>query len=126
MSNENNYGILHPSNPPRPSGRIYHNSPQEPPSGVRLSVEDMISAECDSLKELLLEKNKKYGNSALEPLRIFSQANPVEQLLVRVDDKLSRLKTMGVASQPDEDTVQDLMGYLVLLRVALRSGVDEG
>jgi hypothetical protein len=80
---------------------------------------DYIAAECDALKQLLLEKNAKYGDSALSPSRIFSKASAVEQLLVRIDDKLSRIRTSG-PSGPDEDTVQDLMGYLVLYRIALR------
>lgn len=83
-------------------------------------VQVLIAAECDGIRDLLLEKNRKYGNSALEPARIFSKASPVEQILVRIDDKLSRLRTMGVGARPDEDTVRDLIGYLVLLRVAQR------
>ena len=65
----------------------------------------------------LIRKNKKYGNSALEPIRIFSNANPVEQLKIRIDDKLSRV-SQGFGEDPDEDTLLDLMGYLVLLRIA--------
>ena len=42
-------------------------------------------------------------------------ADVVEQLLVRIDDKLSRLARGSAA---DEDVERDLMGYLVLLRVA--------
>lgn len=86
------------------------------PFDVRAAIE----AECDALKALLLAKNERYGNAALDPVRIFSKASPVEQLLVRIDDKLSRIRTMGVGGQPDEDTVQDLAGYLILLRVAKR------
>ena len=41
--------------------------------------------------DLLLAKNDAYGNSALDPVRIFSRADPIEQLNVRLDDKLSRL-----------------------------------
>ena len=82
-------------------------------------VQQMIREECDAVKELLLAKNQKYGNSALEPARVFSKASAIEQILVRIDDKLSRIRTSG-ASTPDEDTEQDLIGYLVLLRVARR------
>ena len=67
------------------------------------------------LKQVLMSKNKKYGNSALEPKRIFSKADPVEQIKVRIDDKLSRMIT---GTDDNEDTVLDLMGYLVLLRIA--------
>ena len=87
-----------------------------------MTAEDVakgIAEECDSLKALLLEKNRKYGNSALEPARVFSKASATEQILVRIDDKLSRIRTSG-QSGPDEDTVLDLVGYLILLRVSRR------
>jgi hypothetical protein len=69
----------------------------------------------DTIGNTLIEKNKAYGNSALNPVRIFSKADPTEQLRVRVDDKLSRLARGDDAG---EDTVLDLCGYLVLLRIA--------
>ena len=81
------------------------------------SPADLIIAECDAIKAMLLAKNAAYGNSALAPLRIFSQASPEEQILVRIDDKLSRLKRGASAG---EDVVQDLIGYLVLLRIVRR------
>lgn len=83
-------------------------------------VAKYIAVECDALKALLLEKNKKYGNSALDPVRVFSKASTIEQILVRIDDKLSRIRTSGQTL--DEDTVQDLLGYLILFRVAQREG----
>jgi hypothetical protein len=76
-----------------------------------------IEEECDALKRMLLEKNRAYGDSALRPLRVFSRASSVEQILVRLDDKLSRLARGSAAG---EDVELDLMGYLVLLRVARR------
>lgn len=77
-----------------------------------------IREECEAIADLLVEKNRKYGNSALEPARVFSTAPADEQLLVRMDDKLSRIKT----SEPDdrEDALFDLLGYLVLYRVQQR------
>ena len=48
-----------------------------------------IARVCDDIKELLLYKNKQYGDSALNPSRIFSKASAVEQILVRIDDKLN-------------------------------------
>jgi hypothetical protein len=77
----------------------------------------LIAEECDRLKDLLLAKNASYGNSALDPVRIFSKADPVEQIRVRIDDKLSRLARGNDAG---EDVETDLAGYLVLLRVARR------
>jgi hypothetical protein len=69
-----------------------------------------------SIKELLLEKNEKYGNSALEPLGVFSQLSAKEGLLVRIDDKLKRIKN-GSLEKDDEDVINDLIGYLVLLKI---------
>lgn len=75
-----------------------------------------IISECLEIADLLVKKNEKYGNSALEPVRIFSQADPIEQIKVRIDDKLKRLQNDH--EQEDEDIVLDLIGYLVLLRIA--------
>lgn len=78
-------------------------------------VQEVLADVCN----LLIDKNQKYGNSALDPMRVFSRASTVEQLKVRLDDKLSRL-ARGVGE--DEDVERDLMGYLVLLRVARMRG----
>ena len=78
-----------------------------------------IAAICDDIKELLLYKNKQYGDSALNPSRIFSKASAVEQLLVRIDDKLNRIKKGAGLVATDEDVIQDLIGYLVLLKIGL-------
>lgn len=74
-----------------------------------------IISECDAIKQLLLSKNAAYGNSALNPIRIFSKAETTEQIKIRIDDKLSRLAR---GSEAGEDVELDLIGYLILLRVA--------
>lgn len=79
-----------------------------------MSTEDDIRRECKALAEFLLEKNRNYGDSALEPVRIFSKADTAEQLRVRIDDKLSRLKR---GSKAGEDVLLDLLGYFLLLKV---------
>ena len=83
-----------------------------------------IAKVCDDIKALLLEKNAKYGDSALNPKRIFSTSGSTEQILVRIDDKLSRIATRGYRGEQDEDTLSDLIGYLVLLKVAARAQVE--
>jgi hypothetical protein len=82
-------------------------------------VQKMIKEECDGVRDLLIDKNTKYGNSAINPRRIFSKENAVEQIKVRIDDKLSRIQTVG-SGVDGEDTIKDLIGYLILLRVATR------
>ena len=75
-----------------------------------------IATTCDAIKALLLEKNRKYGDSALSPVRIFSKSDSIEQIRVRLDDKLSRLRNQQ--DDEDEDVISDLIGYLVLYQVA--------
>ena len=76
-----------------------------------------ISQACIMVRDFLLEKNASYGNSAADPVRIFSKADPLEQINVRIDDKLSRLIRGG--SYPGDNDEQDLLGYL-LLKQAVR------
>jgi hypothetical protein len=70
----------------------------------------------DEIRDLLIAKNQKYGNSALEPLGVFSQLSAKEGLLVRIDDKLKRIKN-GSLEKDDEDVINDLIGYLILLKI---------
>lgn len=71
---------------------------------------------CHEISHMLIEKNISYGNSALEPARIFSTADSKEQLKVRIDDKLNRVKNnKGFAGDNDID---DLIGYLILYKIA--------
>lgn len=90
-----------------------------------LDTQADISLVCNQIKELLLEKNRKYGDSALDPSRIFSKADPIEQLLVRIDDKLNRIQKGAGLLATDEDIIQDLIGYLVLLKIAIERNNNE-
>ena len=84
-----------------------------------------ISVVCDDIKELLIHKNRKYGNSALKPNRIFSKCSATEQLLVRIDDKLNRIMKGAGLLATDEDVVKDLIGYLVLLKISMESDKND-
>ena len=79
------------------------------------NVQKEIRKVCDDIAELLITKNRKYGNSALSPQRIFSKASPIEQINVRIDDKLSRIKNQQ--EDEDEDVEKDMVGYLILKMV---------
>jgi len=77
---------------------------------------------CHEIAQLLIEKNISYGDSALSPNRIFAQSDNVEQLKVRIDDKLNRVKNnQGFAGDNDID---DLIGYLILLKIAIDKSND--
>ena len=83
-------------------------------------TQNEIRAICDEVKELLCQKNEKYGDSPLSPCRVFSKASAVEQLLVRIDDKINRIQKGAGLLANDEDVVMDLIGYLVLLKIGLK------
>jgi len=81
-------------------------------------VEREINSICSEMADFLISKNRAYGNSALEPVRVFSKSGNQEQLLVRIDDKLSRF--FKGKEFPGDNDIDDLIGYLVLLKVAKR------
>lgn len=81
-----------------------------------LTFAEEVRAVLMTVSNTLIEKNRKYGDSALNPKRVFSQASSVEQIKVRIDDKLSRIANQQ--EDEDEDVVWDLIGYLVLLRIS--------
>jgi len=72
------------------------------------------------ITELLMLKNKAYGNTALNPTNIFSKLNATEAICARIDDKLSRIGNKGLYDET-EDTVDDLIGYLLLLKMAMKA-----
>jgi len=84
-----------------------------------METKDLILEVSAEVTNLLLEKNAAYGDSALNPVGIFSEGNAVDSLCARIDDKLMRIKSKGI-TDATEDTVQDLIGYLILLKIALR------
>jgi hypothetical protein len=85
---------------------------------------DKIKQVCRQVEAMLIDKNKSYGDSALNPLGIFASGDPVANLTSRIDDKLARIKTLGFDGF-GEDNVQDLMGYLVLLQIAINDQKNE-
>lgn len=71
-----------------------------------------VNSILSSVREVLFEKNKKYGNSALQPMNVFSKKTSSNSILDRLDDKLSRIKNSEELRKND---VFDLLGYLILL-----------
>ncbi len=80
----------------------------------------MIAEVCDEMKTMLLQKNRQYGDSVLNPNRFFSHASQDEQIKVRIDDKLNRLVQGNDSLESDDDIIKDLIGYLTLLLVSRR------
>jgi hypothetical protein len=81
----------------------------EAPAGYKIIHQSL------EIAELLINKNISYGSSFDSPINIFSKNSAEEQLYVRIDDKLNRIKKGK--EYASEDTILDLIGYLVLLRI---------
>jgi hypothetical protein len=79
-----------------------------------------IEVTIEEIRDLLITKNNAYGNSALEPINVFSNGSAVDSLCARIDDKLARIKNSGL-NDLTEDTLLDLIGYMVLLIIAKRN-----
>ena len=79
------------------------------------SVQEQIKLVLKNIGSLLIEKNRKYGNSAICPKRIFSTADAEEQIKVRLDDKISRIANHQ--DDDNEDPILDSVGYMILLLV---------
>ena len=83
-------------------------------SDTQMKLVDVL----DGMKNLLLYKNKKYGDSAINPKKIFYKGDSTNSILIRLDDKIGR-----VMSNPDDkprvNDVADIIGYCTLLLVSM-------
>ena len=79
-----------------------------------METSEKIDMLFNNFKEFLKEKNRKYGNSALEPLQVFSKEDASSQIRNKLDDKLSRIKR---AKELRKNDVSDVFGYIALLLI---------
>lgn len=112
--NLNNIESLSPFN----NVRIHKGTTSKPFSiftGGITQTQAEIGRICAEISNLLIYKNQKYGNSAIEPINIFYKGDNENSILIRLDDKLSRIK-----NNKDDIRVNDIcdtIGYLVLLLI---------
>tara|TARA_R100000995_G_C3470194_1_gene117923 strand:- start:314 stop:709 length:396 start_codon:yes stop_codon:yes gene_type:complete len=83
-----------------------------------LNFDEKLDKEIKAISDLLKSKNAAYGNTALNPTNVFSKLNSTEAICARIDDKLARISNKGI-NDKTEDTVNDLIGYLLLLKMSL-------
>jgi hypothetical protein len=88
-----------------------------------METSELITDEARKIVLLLLEKNKSYGDTANNQTKKLSKLDAVEGLCARIDDKLSRIQNKGI-NDLTEDTISDLIGYLILLKVQKRKQDD--
>ena len=72
----------------------------------------------DSIKDLLLYKNQKYGDSAINPKKIFYKGDSTNSILIRLDDKLGRVMS-NTEEKPRVNDVADIIGYCTLLLISM-------
>ena len=87
-------------------------------------MKDKIQFQCRMISDLLCKKNESYGDSACSPIQIFSKLEANDAICARIDDKLSRIANRGLNGET-EDTLFDLIGYLVLLQIARTDQVKQ-
>ncbi len=81
---------------------------------METKTQEDIETLFNNFKEFLKEKNRRYGDSALHPINIFSELDANSQICNRLDDKLSRIKR---ASELKKNDVADVFGYVALLMI---------
>jgi hypothetical protein len=91
-----------------------------------MSDQELIKETMADVTDLLLRKNRDYGSSFRKPGIISGSLDAKSKLLVRIDDKIERLSNLlakgtdgDVADEGVSDTVSDLIGYFVLLKILL-------
>ncbi|MDO7847670.1 hypothetical protein Q5H92_14975 [Hymenobacter sp. M29] len=108
MLNNQDQGTPNPTSYPLPEESFEGNT-EDPNTAIQFAP---ILKVILGVKELLKDKNRKYGNSGLEPLGIFSKTSIEDKLLARMDDKVARIKNSPEVRKND---LVDLIGYGILL-----------
>lgn len=72
----------------------------------------------DAMKDLLLYKNQKYGDSAINPKKVFYKGDSTNSILIRLDDKLGRVMS-NTEDRPRVNDVCDIIGYCTLLLISM-------
>ena len=76
-----------------------------------------------AMTDLLLYKNQKYGDSAINPKKIFYKGDSTNSILIRLDDKIGRVMS-NPEEKPRVNDVADIIGYCTLLLISM--GVTAG
>lgn len=89
-------------------------SPWEGLPPTQRKIHEIIGA----MKDLLLYKNQKYGDSAINPKKIFYKGDSTNSILIRLDDKIGRVMS-NTDEKPRVNDVCDIIGYCTLLLISM-------
>ncbi|WP_149554556.1 hypothetical protein [Treponema pectinovorum] len=88
------------------------------------NTQQKISEITEAMRDLLLYKNQKYGDSALKPKQIFYKGEATDSIMIRLDDKLGRIMA-NTDSIPRINDVADIIGYCTLLLISMGATVED-
>lgn len=88
------------------------------------NTQEKIKEITNAMRELLLYKNQKYGDSALHPKQIFYKGDATNSILIRLDDKLGRIMA-NADETPHINDVADIIGYCTLLLIGMGATADD-
>ena len=77
-------------------------------------IRDILSG----MTDLLLYKNRKYVDSAINPKKIYYKGDSTNSILIRLDDKSGRVMS-NTEEKPRVNDVTDIIGYCTLLLVSM-------
>lgn len=83
-----------------------------------METQEKIKEITNAMQDLLLYKNEKYGDSAINPNNIFYKGDSTNSILIRLDDKIGRIKS-NTESKPRVNDVADVIGYCTLLLISM-------
>ena len=83
-----------------------------------MSSKERIVEITNAMQDLLLYKNEKYGDAALNPRKIFYKGDAANSILIRLNDKIARIEN-NTEPLPKVNDVADVLGYCTLLLVSM-------
>lgn len=87
---------------------------------------EYLFKEMSDIIHLLIKKNTDYGDSFFELMKKFGLLS----FVIRINDKIGRIETIvkrqkiEVKSESVEDTINDIIGYCLLLKHYLNKGYE--
>ena len=88
------------------------------------NTQQKITEITEAMRDLLLYKNQKYGDSALKPKQIFYKGEARDSIMIRLDDKLGIIMA-NTDTTPRINDVADIIGYCTLLLVSMGATVED-
>ena len=100
------------------------NQMNQSPWGDLPPTQQKIHEILGAMTDLLLYKNQKYGDSAINPKKIFYKGDSTNSILIRLDDKIGRIMS-NTEEKPRVNDVADIIGYCTLLLISMGVSAED-